>query len=487
MKILFILALIALAVFAVSSIIKERRYTKITRMVSCSLAVVLSLVSAIAAPYLRSLGIGVAVLTAASFGLSIFARQFKNDGIRSFVKYTANAILVILLLEAVCFNFNSYHLWKGGYDETPLDMSAATLTNVTQNGNTYVTNGEQATIEFPSLDQKIGTIRLDLNGTAYKTDYSIDFADETNASYYLRTGLVKGSVFNDIKQTKTVVCDFSGKVSKLKINLTELKSNTVTISGITLNTDYPSHFSYLRFALILLGVMFVWAFKRSVNFRKPLGDHLKTTKTVTAVIVIVMVAIALILASVGLNPKTDFNDPTGNQITKELVDRGGAERVGGAEHHLLALRLQLRGQFADGRGLAHAVDADHHDDIGFLREVERRRAPAVGRRVEQGDDLFAEIAVDFLNFEIFVAGDAFLQAFDDALGGLHPHIGRDQHLFERVEHLIVHHALAGHGIGKFLEQRALGLLQPAVQRSLLRLVFLLPVEKSHITKVYKVL
>lgn len=320
MKILFILALIALAVFAVSSIIKERRFTKITRLVSCSLAVALSLIAAIAAPYLRSLGIGVAVLTAVSFGLSLFARQFKNDGIKAFVRYTANAILVILLLEAVCFNFNSYHLWKGGYDETPLDMSAAALTNVTQNGNTYVTNGEQATIEFASLDQKIGTIRLDLKGTAYKTDYSIDFADETNASYYLRTGLVTGSVFNDIKQTKTIVCDFSGKVSKLRINLTELKNNTVTISDITLNADYPSCFSYLRFALILLGVMFVWAFKRSVNFRKPLSAQFKNAKVVTAIIVIVMIAISLILSSVGLNPKTDFNDPTGNQITKELVD-----------------------------------------------------------------------------------------------------------------------------------------------------------------------
>ncbi|MEE3491821.1 hypothetical protein [Ruminococcus sp.] len=320
MKILFILALIALAVFAVSSIIKERKYTKIIRLVSCSLAVVLSLISAIAAPYLRSLGIGVAVLTAASFGLSIFAQQFKTDAVKSFVKYTANAILVILLLEAVCFNFNSYHLWKGGYDETPLDMSTATLTNVKQNGNSFVTNGESATIEFPKLDQKIGTIQLELKGTSYKTDYSIDFADETNASYYMRSGLVKGSVFNDIKQTKYVVCDFSGKVSKLKINLTELKNNTVTISGITLNADYPSRFSYLRFALILLSVMFVWAFKRSVNFRKPLSAQFKNAKAVTAVIVIVMVALSLLLSSVGLNPKKDFNDPTGNQITKELVD-----------------------------------------------------------------------------------------------------------------------------------------------------------------------
>ena len=327
MKILFILALIALAVFAVASILKERKYTKIVRLVSCGAAVVLSMVAAIAAPYLRSLGIGVAVLTAASYGLSIFAAQFKNEQTRSFFGYIAKAILVILLLEAICFNFNSYHLWKGGYDETPLDLDSAVMTNMSKSGDSYTSVGESASLEFTNLDQKIGVIELDLKGTAYKTDYSIDFADETNASYYLRTGLVKGSVFNDIKQTRYVVCDFSGKVSKLKINLTEMKNNTVTLSGITLNTNVPSHFSYLRFALILFGVIFVWMFKRSVNFRKPLGDHLKKTKAVTAVVIIVMVVISLLMSSVGLNPKTDFNDPSGNQITKELVDAFEAGQV----------------------------------------------------------------------------------------------------------------------------------------------------------------
>ena len=320
MKILFILALIALAVFTVSSILKERRYTKIIRLVSCSAAVVLSFVAAIAAPYLRSLSIGLAVLTAVSYGVSIFAEQFKNDSVKAFLKYVTKAMLVILLLEAICFNFNSYHLWKGGYEESTLDLNAAAVTDMTKSGDSYVTSGESATIEFINLDQKVGVIRLDLKGTAYKTDYSIDFTDETNASYYLRSGLVTGSVFNDIPQTKYVKCDFSGKVGNLRINFKELKNNTVTLSGVTLNADYPTHFSYLRFLLILLGVMFVWLFKRSVNFRKPLGNNLRSTKTVTATVIIVAVAVSLILSSVGLNPKTDFNDTNGNQITKELVD-----------------------------------------------------------------------------------------------------------------------------------------------------------------------
>ena len=327
MKIVFAFAILSLLVFAVASILKERKYTKIVRYISCGAAVVLSLVSAIAADYLRSLSIGIAIFTVISFLLTMFSDRFKKDSVKAFAGYMAKAILVVLLLEAICFNFNSYHLWKGGYDETAVDLNSAVVTGMTKSGSDYVSSGEGASVEFPALDQKIGVIRLDLKGTAYKTDYSIDFTDETNASYYLRTGLVTGSVFNDIEQTKYVVCDFSGKVGKLKINFINLKDNVVTLSGVTLNANYPTHFSYLRFALILLGVAFVWIFKRSVNFRKALGDRPQAAKAVTATVVIVFVVISLIMSSVGLNLKTDFNDPSGNQITKELVDAFEAGQV----------------------------------------------------------------------------------------------------------------------------------------------------------------
>ena len=327
MKIVFILAIITLLVFAAASILKERKYTKIIRYISCGATVVLSVITAIAADYLRSLAIGMAIFTAGSCLLALFADRLKKDSAKAFVRYMAKAMLVVLLLEAICFNFNSYHLWKGGYEEASLDLNSAVVTGMTKSGDNLISTGEGASIEIPALDQKIGVIKLDLKGTAYKTDYSIDFADETNASYYLRTGLVKGSVFNDIEQTQYLVCDFSGKVSKLKINFTDLKENTVTLSGITFNENYPSHFSYLRFALILLGIAFVWAFKRSVNFRKALGDRPQAAKAVTAIVVIVMVVISLILSSVGLNPKTDFNGTSGNQITQELVDSFEAGQV----------------------------------------------------------------------------------------------------------------------------------------------------------------
>lgn len=320
MKIIFILAIISLLVFTAASILKERKYTRIVRLASCGAAVILSLITAIGAPYLRAIGIGVAVVTVLGFALSVAADRIRKDSVKSFASYMAKALLVVLLLEAICFNFDSYHLFKGGYEQTTLDMNSAVVTGMTKSGDAYYSSGANASVEFLNLDQKIGTIRLDMTGSAYKTDYTVDFADETNASYYMRSGLVKGEVFDDIEQTKTIVCDFSGKVSKIRINFTGPENNRVTLRGVALNEDYPSHFSVLRFGLILLGIAFVWMFKRSVNFRKPMGEQLKNAKSVTAAVILVMVIIALILSTVGLNPKTDFNQAGGNQITKELVD-----------------------------------------------------------------------------------------------------------------------------------------------------------------------
>lgn len=327
MNILFAIAIISLLIFTVASILKERRYTKIVRVISCAAAVIFSLIAGIAAPYLLSLSIGLAVFTAASFVLSLLAGRIKRDGVRSFVGYMAKAMLVVLLLEAVCFNFNSYHLWKGGYDMTPVGLDGAVVSGLTKSGDSYISSGDTAAVELPVLNQKVGVIKLDLTGTKYKTDYSVDFADETNASYYIRSGLVSGSVFNDIEQTKYIVCDFSGKVSKLRINLKDLSGNQVTLRGITLNADYPTHFSYLRFLLILLGIAFVWLFKRSVQFRKPLGDRLHNAKAVTAIVVILMVVISFILSSVNLDLNAELNMYSGNQITQELVDSFEAGQV----------------------------------------------------------------------------------------------------------------------------------------------------------------
>ena len=340
MKILFILSLLSLAVFAAASILKERRHTLAVRFISFGVTAAAALIAGIAERYLLGLAIGMTVFAALSMGLSFAAKSISKERAAAFVGYMAKAILVVLLVEAVCFNFNSYHLWKGGYDKADLPLSSASISGLTAQGDSYVSDGDAAVIEFTGLDRKIGTIRLDVTGTAYKTDYSIDFTDETNASYYLRSGLVKGSVFNDIDATRYIVCDFSGKVGKIRINLTGLSDNTITLTGVGINDDYPAGFSVIRVLLFLLGIAFVWLFKRSVSFRKPLGEQLDTAKAVTVIIVFALVLISFLLSSVNINWKTDLSLNTGNQITKELVDafeNGQVELLDTPDSQLLAM------------------------------------------------------------------------------------------------------------------------------------------------------
>ena len=61
---------------------------------------------------------------------------------------------------------------------------------------------------------------------------------------------------------------------------------------------------------------------------------------------------------------TDHLDADPLAPGRELLDGGGAERVGRAEHDVLVLGDQDPGELADGRGLAGAVDADDQDDAG---------------------------------------------------------------------------------------------------------------------------
>ncbi len=50
----------------------------------------------------------------------------------------------------------------------------------------------------------------------------------------------------------------------------------------------------------------------------------------------------------------------------ELLDGGGAECVGGPEHHLVAGGLELGGKLSDCGCLAYAVYADHHYHMGMM-------------------------------------------------------------------------------------------------------------------------
>ena len=123
----------------------------------------------------------------------------------------------------------------------------------------------------------------------------------------------------------------------------------------------------------------------------------------------------------------------------QLVGGGGAERIAGAQQHLLALRLEAGGQLADGRGLAHAVDADEQQD--------GRRGGHVQRRVAHGQILGQNLTQRV--FHLIGSGEpaiisAAAQLLYGARGHGGAHIAQDQVFLQLVVKLLTQR-FKGHG------------------------------------------
>ena len=152
----------------------------------------------------------------------------------------------------------------------------------------------------------------------------------------------------------------------------------------------------------------------------------------------------------------------------ELVDGGGAERVGGADPDLLSGFGELGREFADGRGLSGAVDAHDHHHVRFaLFGVESEMLFGAVRLLHQRGYLFAQNGLQLGGAHILVARHALFDAPDDFDGGFHAYVRRDQHLFQVVQYVGIDRRTACNGAGELREKSRLGLFQPGVKLFLL--------------------
>ncbi len=329
MKALFLLQIICLVALAVTAIIKrEFKYKDIVRIVSLSLTVLLGIVVYFAHIALSPLALGLSIGALVSFFLYIFSSDSKvKEGIANTAKFTSKAVLVILLLEALVFNFNSFHLFFGDYIQWEMPFELATSAS----GVSYTLDTAESTIsaEFTDINQPIGTIYLDVDSTASAISYSIDFADESNSSYYIRSGLVKGEINPDIEQSKYIVCNFSGEVSKLKLSLSVPQGEKLYMlqNGVKCNLDVLSHFSLLRVLTLLLSALFVFTVVKTVFMKRSIGAQAQNLKAVTALVIVVCLTFMVFMTIIECAGTNIFKLTDGNQMTKELVDAFKEGRV----------------------------------------------------------------------------------------------------------------------------------------------------------------
>ncbi len=333
MKALFLLEILALAVFFFTLVVKKDfKFKSLTGNVSAVACVLLGLVVFFIGGALSEIAVAISVGCVLAYLMYIFS-QLKDmrEGFKNTALFSAKALLVILILEALVFNFNCFHVWGSQYEEYSMPLSSAQVTNMSQVDGKFVSTdpATPCTIEYLEIGKDIGTIYLDVETVANKVSYSIDFADESNSSYYMRSGLVKGEIFPSIEESKYVICYFSGDLSKLKITLSADESVISLSDTVAMNLDYPSNFSFLRVLTFLLFAVFVYLFIKSVAMNKSVKSQEKTFKAVTTVIILFFVMLLLFMTVVESSDYSGsvFKQTTGNQMTKELVDAFKAGRV----------------------------------------------------------------------------------------------------------------------------------------------------------------
>ncbi len=235
------------------------------------------------------------------------------------------SVAVVLLCEVFVCNFGAFRLvMPSSPGQMEMSVSQAAVNGGTINGDTLTVNsGESASIEFKNVGREVATIYVDVSSSDSPSGtVDIAYSDETSAAYRHDAHL---NYINNDENSKYIICSFSGKVNDLCFNISA--TDTVTVKSISINKDIPFDFSWMRFIIILIAVLFLVTLAYLISMRKAVEKSL-VFKIATAVVTAGFVFVAVVLLLVRGDMVYDlFKNPDTNQMNKEIVDSFEAGQV----------------------------------------------------------------------------------------------------------------------------------------------------------------
>ncbi len=235
------------------------------------------------------------------------------------------SVAVVLLCEVFVCNFGAFRLvMPSSPGQVEMSVSQAAVNGGTINGDTLTVNsGESASIEFKNVGREVATIYVDVSSSDSPSGtVDIAYSDETSAAYRHDAHL---NYINNDENSKYIICSFSGKVNDLCFNISA--TDTVTVKSISINKDIPFDFSWVRFIIILIAVLFLVTLAYLISMRKAVEKSL-VFKIATAVVTAGFVFVAVVLLLVRGDMIYDlFKNPDTNQMNKEIVDSFEAGQV----------------------------------------------------------------------------------------------------------------------------------------------------------------
>ena len=265
------------------------------------------------------------ITAAAVYLISLVLQKRASRTLRFFGRLLA----VAAVLELTLFQFPSYQMMFGGYEEIAFSAVDAVIEKgvaeeSSENGKPYVSELGEVILEYPEIEQKIGSIHVDYIEREYmpRLQFKADITDETTDTY--RTDIINTTLVNGCEETSYVSCQFSGEVHKLRLKFTAFDAqHTVAVRGITLNAPIPFTVMPVRILLIVVLGTLAYAVVHSALLRRPYAEARVFTRRCTIVLTCGMIALAAAIVLIKLpiaNLSEQFSLEGGNQITQELVD-----------------------------------------------------------------------------------------------------------------------------------------------------------------------
>lgn len=267
------------------------------------------------------------------FGFCVVPREKRTRAV------CVTVVLIALLLELFVANYHSYHLSFGDYEEEAVDLSGAKVLGTVEGGMTSYDTGRPITVTLQNVGKPVGTVKVECelpaategdDGTSY-VDVSVDIKDESHSASY-RYYVADGRIVRGDHRSSVIVLDLTGEVSEMCIRLSAPEGEQFTLRSVTLNSPVPFRFSILRSALLIFGVLALYALATFPSLRAKYGEKkrlfLTLSFSMTALLILAALGLTLLYQyDRGQGFWSSFLNEGGNQITRELVDAFKAGQV----------------------------------------------------------------------------------------------------------------------------------------------------------------
>lgn len=247
--------------------------------------------------------------------------------------------LIVIVLEIILFNFNSYRTLLGNY---PIkEFSRKDLEVISQeDGNVRIL--------IKDIKSPVATIKLELNGAIGSYDYFYDYSDETIEGYM---SLPSKTYILEEENTHYIPCYLSGNIQSLILNISEDVFIGDFIQKIVINEKIPFNFNFVRVILLVLICIIIERFKNS----KILNNNYDISNfKQEAVLLVITCIFMLLIAFINIHAN---NYESLDLYNKQLIDA------------LMNKQLSLLQEpTEDFKNLEDPYDVSSRDGNGILRD-----------------------------------------------------------------------------------------------------------------------